>query len=494
MTGTNPGNHAIFDWVHRRPGSYDFPPVTGEHCRQPSLWQIASQAGKRVLVLNVPMTYPPETVNGLIVAGLPATTLSTFPQGLADEIMKLIPDYVLYPDPGQAYSDQGIDAFLTRLEKANAGLLALWRELIQRETWDFAMLVFNATDVVQHAMWRFMSPAHPRYNATKARRYGDAILNIYREMDRILGEMIASMDHDTTLMLMSDHGFGPFHKFIHVNTWLRKEGLLTIQSSPKAWIKSTLFRMGLSPMPIYEWMMRFGLGRFKREVVRGKGQGLMRTIFLSFDDVDWGRTVAYSLGNIGQIRINLKGREPLGIVEPGAEYERVVDDIIERLSHLRDSKTGELVIENIYRRAEVYHGVAADEGADILFLPRRLEYFGFGEYEFGDHRVIASVEHGISGTHRMNGIGLAWGGLVRPGKLNQASLEDFAPTILHLMDLPVPAHMDGRVMTEIIREDAGLPAPQQGPAWANRSSKANELSEEDEEIVRQRLRDLGYVA
>ena len=322
MTGTNPGSHAIFDWVHRRPGSYDFPPVTGEHCRQPSLWQIASLAGKRVLVLNVPMTYPPETVNGMVVAGLPSTTLSTYPQSLTEEIKKLIPDYVVYPDPGQAYSDQGIDAFLTRLEKSNAGLMALWRELINREMWDFAMLVFNATDVVQHAMWRFMSPAHPRYDAEKAKRYGDAILNIYKEMDRILGEMIASIDHETTLLLMSDHGFGPFHKFIHVNTWLRKEGLLSIQSSPKARIKSTLFRMGLSPMPIYEMMMRFGLGRFKREVVRGKGQGLLRTFFLSFDDVDWGKTVAYSLGNIGQIRINLKGREPRGIVRASLALRR----------------------------------------------------------------------------------------------------------------------------------------------------------------------------
>jgi predicted AlkP superfamily phosphohydrolase/phosphomutase len=494
MTGTNPGNHGIFDWVYRRPGTYDFPPNTAEHNRQPSLWKIAGQSGKRVLVLNVPMTYPPETLNGLQVSGLPSTTLSTYPASLADEIRRRIPDYVVYPDPGQAYSDQGIEAFMAQLEKADRGLMAMWHELTSQEEWDFAMLVFNATDVVQHAMWKFMDPKHPQYEPAKAKLYGDAILNVYRAMDRALADILESMDENTVLMLMSDHGFGPFHKFIHVNTWLMKEGLLAVASSPMARIKSTLFRIGLSPMPIYDLMMRVGMGKYKREVVRGKGQGLLRTFFMSFDDVDWSKTVAYSFGNIGQIRINLRGREPQGCVEPGAEYERAVSDVIDRLSQLRDPKTGELVVEKIYRRSDVYHGEATPESADILFLPRRLEYFGFGEYEFGDHRVIASVQHGISGTHRMNGIGLAWGRPIRPGKLQDASLEDFAPTILHLMGLPIPAHMDGRPMLEMLRLDADLPAPQEGPAWEGRQAPTGDLTEEDAQIVRQRLRDLGYVS
>jgi len=494
MTGTNPGSHGVFDWVQQRKASYDFEPVTHKNIRQPSFWSLASAAGKRVIVLNVPMTFPPEKVNGIIVSGIPATSLSTYPNDLATEILQQIPDYDIYPDPGQAYSDQGIETFLLRLHKANEGLMRLWRLQILREKWDFAMLVFNATDVVQHAMWKYMSPEHPLYNPKGAERFGNAILNVYQEMDNFLGEIIDSMDQDTVLWVMSDHGFGPLYKFIHVNIWLMQEGLLKINSNPKAYLKSVLFRFGLSPMPIYDLMMRIGLGKLKREVVRGRGRGLMQTFFLSFNDVDWSNTVAYSMGNVGQIRINLLGREPQGCIQPGEEYEKTVNDIINRLKKLQDPATKEKVIESVYRRSEVYHGEAKENGADILFIPRRLEYFGFGEYEFGDHRVIAKIEHGISGTHRMNGISVVWGKPILATKFQGAKLEDIAPTILHLLGLSIPSHIDGRILLEILSEEANLNAPKIGQAFEVYQSSGDGLNEEDEQILRQRLRDLGYVA
>jgi predicted AlkP superfamily phosphohydrolase/phosphomutase len=221
---------------------------------------------------------------------------------------------------------------------------------------------------------------------------------------------------------------------------------------------------------------------------------MLKAFFLSFNNVDWSKTQAYSLGNIGQIRINLVGREPEGCVEPGAEYERVVENIIAGLNELRDPHSGELVIESVYRNPQVYQGKAAAEGADILFLPRRLEYFGFGEYEFADNRVVAPLKRGISGTHRMNGIGIAWGKPIRSGKLKDARLEDFAPTILHLLGLPVPAHMDGRPMLEVLAEEAGLPRVQYGPGWEDGDNPELHLSIQEEDTIRQRLRDLGYVA
>ena len=494
MTGTNPGKHAIFDWVYRRKGSYDFIPVTAEHCRQPSLWEIASQAGKRVLAVNVPMTFPPQKVNGCVVSGLPAAHLATYPAELAGYIREKHPGYIVYPDPGQAYSDQGIDMFLANLDQAIEKRLELWRDLTSREPWDFAMLVLNATDVVQHAMWKFMDPNHLQYDPKKAARYKDAILNVYRKIDGILAGLLESMGRDTVVWIMSDHGFGPLHHFIHVNTWLMQEGFLVVKKNIKAQIKAALFRMGLSPMPIYDFLMRIGLGKLKREVVRGQGQSLMKAVFLSFDDVDWDRTVAYSLGNIGQVRINLIGREPHGAVSPGEEYERVMKQIMERLTKLTDPRNGQLAVDHVYRVEEVYQGPAAVEASDILFLPHKLEYFGFGEYEFGDHRVFASLRRGISGTHRMNGICLAWGAPVQPAKLQDAKLEDLTPTILYLMGLPVPAHVDGRVLMEAFRPDADLAPLEQSAAWESQSGPEGGLTPEEEVILRQRLRDLGYVA
>jgi len=499
-TGANPARHSIYDWVYREPGTYNFVPATARNRRLPSLWSLLSAAGRRVCVVNVPMTFPPEPVNGLLISGLPTPSKQvtfTHPPELAAEIERITGNYILYPDPGQAYSDAGVDAFLARLYQTTETRIKLVENLRSREAWDFFMIVFNGTDTVQHAMWKFMSPAHPLHDPAKAARYGDAILAFYQFLDRWLATQVAALPADTVLMLMSDHGFGPFHKFIHVNNWLRQQGFLRIKSDWRPRLKQAAFRAGFSPMAVYDLLMRLGLGSLKREVVRGQGQGLLRTLFLSFDDVDWPATQAYSLGNIGQIRLNVRGREPQGKVAPGAEYTRVRQEIMARLRLLTDPATGEAVVDEIYPREELYEGPYLDEAPDIVFLPKRLEYFGFGEYEFGSHRVIEAMRRGISGTHRMNGIFVALGEPVRPGvEISGATLADLAPTMLHLLGQPIPAAMDGRVLTQALSGPLAEQAPQvvESPAPDSAGDDADfALSTADEAAISERLRGLGYV-
>jgi predicted AlkP superfamily phosphohydrolase/phosphomutase len=298
---------------------------------------------------------------------------------------------------------------------------------------------------------------------------------------------------------MSDHGFGPFHKFIHVNNWLRDQGWLQIRRTPLAQAKLALFRLGFTPMTIYNLLMQIGFGSLKREVERGKGEGLFRTLFLSFDDVDWARTTAYSLGNVGQIFVNVRGREPQGTVEPGAEYEAVREQIIARLWELRDPETGEQVVEQVYRREEVYAGGRIERAADILFIPTRMEYFGFGECEFGYNKVIEPMKRGISGTHRLNGMFLLWGPPVRQDTwLEGVQITDLAPTLLRLAGVRAPVDMDGRVLTEALQPEyaAALPEPE-GPDVGSDGDgdlEEFELSAEDEALIKQRLQGLGYVS
>lgn len=502
-TGVNPGQHRLFDWIAREPGSYQFLPVTALDCKAPTIYSLLSQVGRRVCALNIPMTYPPLPVNGVVVSGLPAPSTRntiTYPPELFQEILDNVGDYILYPDPGQAYSDSGVDAFLARLYKTTELRIRTLDYLRQREAWDFAMVVFNGTDTISHALWKYMDKTHPLHDPRQAEKYGTAIRDYYHHLDGQLARIVDTLPADTTLIVMSDHGFGPFHKFIHVNNWLLREGFMQLQPGVRARVKHALFRSGFSPMNVYDTLMRLGFGALKREVVRGQGQGLLKTLFLSFEDVDWSRTPAYSLGNVGQIRINLAGREPFGCVQPGAEYEKVRDQIIERLGTLRDPQTGELVVETIYKREEIYSGAYLAEAPDIVFLPRRLEYFGFGEYEFGSHKIIEAMKRGISGTHRMNGIFLAYGAAVKAGlEIQNAQLIDLAPTMLHLMGEAVPAHMDGRVLTEIVREDR-QPIPRQhrqtavdGANNGAGSFQGDALSAEEQKVLADRLRSLGYV-
>jgi predicted AlkP superfamily phosphohydrolase/phosphomutase len=498
MTGKNPAKHGLYDWIYRRQDSYDVSPVTANHCAEPTLWSLLSDAGRRVCVYNVPMTYPPEVVNGIVIGGMPTPSVQapfTYPPHLYEEISQQVDEYILYPDPGQAYSDSGVDAFLHRLYKTTENRLKVLRFLRNKEDWDFFMVVFNGTDAVQHALWKYMSPEHPQHDPAKAPKYGNAILEFYQYLDTWLAQLLEDVDEDTVLMLMSDHGAGPFRKFIHLNNWLRKQGWLKLKGGPKARTKAALFRAGFTPMKVYNLLMQLGLGALKREVVRGKGQGLLKSLFLCFDDVDWSRTVAYSLGNVGQIYLNVRGREPQGIVEPGIGYEASRNQIIRRLAELRDPETGERVIEEIYRREEVYSGRHLDRAADILFIPKNLEYFGFGEYEFGSNQIIEKVVRGISGTHRMNGMFMLKGQPIRRGvQLKGAAIIDLAPTILYLMAMPVPEDMDGRVVIEGLEpEYADLDALRVAETTSRPVSDLEVLSPEEESLIVERLRGLGYV-
>ena len=167
-----------------------------------------------------------------------------------------------------------------------------------------------------------------------------------------------------------------------------------------------------------------------------------------------------------------------------------------RLKELRDPASGETVVESVYRREDIYNGEQTVHAPDILFIPRRLEYFGFGEYEFGSHRVIEAMQRGISGTHRMNGIFLAYGRAVQPGTvLEDAQIVDLAPTILHLMGEPIPEHMDGGVALEALRGPVRRAPPTTQPSpWNGQPNAESEgLTEQEKQALADRLRSLGYV-
>jgi predicted AlkP superfamily phosphohydrolase/phosphomutase len=498
-TGKNPGKHGLFDFLGRRPGSYKLVSFNATHRHGASLWGLLSQAGKKVGVLNVPLTYPPEPVNGFLITGLltpPDARDHCYPTTILRELCQAVPGYVV--QPAGNFDAYGREMELIRVAQ---GMTKMRMEaasyLMQTLDWDFFMVVFMATDILQHALWHLMDPTHAKHDATVVPALENAIQDCYKQIDGCLGEFLATIDEDTYLMIMSDHGFGPLEKYLHMNTWLWRQGFLKLKSKPFTWAKRTLFQAGITPLSVYRLLRRVRQAGSVAQTVRRRKEGVRRLLdrwFLSFEDVDWSQTRAYSVGNVGPIFVNLRGREPEGIVEPGEEYEEVLEELMQALCRSQDPATEQPMIETVYRRDEIYSGPHLDEAPDLFCIPRDLRYNAFGSLQFPSNMWLETT-FDRTGGHRMDGMLVLKGPGVRPGhRLDSAKIVDLAPTILALMGVPILSDMDGQVLQDIFTDDFRASLETSLDLEVPREHhRPTELSAEDEEAVRERLKGLGYL-
>lgn len=499
MTGKNPGKHGVYEFLHRKRGTLEQIPVNAGMLGSETLWEIMSKAGKRMVVVSVPLCYPPFPVNGTLMsdflAPMGARDLS-YPPELLNEVEEKFGEYLLYHK--QVYTKDNVANVLAELEEHTAYRQRVAEYLLKRDPWDFAMVYFEGTDRLQHELWHVIDPTSPMHDPQEAAQYGERTRNYYRELDndvRQLVELAQSQDPSTQVILMSDHGFGAIHKFVNFNIWLLREGFLKLKQDIPTQLKHALFSLGFTPSLGYKLSMNFGFANLRLSqgmTNRNQILDLVRRGFLSFRNVDWKRTRAFSSGNYGQIFVNLEGREPYGSV-PASEFDRVVEQIGARLLELRDLQTGAPVVAKVYKRSDVFWGEFIDDAPDVVFSLTE-NYKALGTLEFASNKVVEPA-FGNSGDHRMDGFVGMLGTNIRQGvKIENANIMDVAPTILYLMGLPIPADLDGHVLTAPLREEL-LMASQimQSDALGARDQLIPDYTEEESEEVKERLRALGYL-
>lgn len=498
-TGTNPGKHGLYDFLGRQPGTYRLASFNATHRHGASLWRILSQAGKKVGVLNVPLTYPPEPVDGFLITGLltpPDAEDYCYPEAIGEGLRTAVPDYVVQPDAN--FDAHGREMELVQVVcETSAMRMEATRHLLRVLDWDFFMVVFTATDTMQHAFWHFMDTSHSRHEATAPRQLRDAIMECYRQLDGYLGEILDMADDDTYVIVMSDHGFGPLEKYIHMNTWLWREGFLRFKATPVTLVKRAFFRLGFTPLNVYRLLRKLGQAGNVAKTVRRRKQrtrNLLDRCFLSFEDIDWKRTRAYSVGNVGPVFVNLHGREPEGAVELGRDYESVLDELTHALLGLRDPATGQTIIGEVHRREDIYSGPCLEQAPDLFCIPRDWKYAAFGLLQFpSDNWLEPPFDR--TGGHRMHGLLLSKGPGIRSSyRIDGASIVDLAPTILALLEVPIPSDMDGQVLASLFTDDfrRRLQIKRSAEMFEGAYSPAT-FSREDEEAVHDILKGLGYV-
>lgn len=486
-TGKNPGKHGVFDFI--RPTGGEFEMVNSTSIRARTLWRILSDAGRRVGLINVPITYPPTPVNGFMVSGMlsPRSGSIAHPPGLLEPYRAELGPYIV--TPAVQYKEGGEDPFIDDLLEMvrQRGRYAL--RLMADQRWDFLMVHFQATDILQHAFWKFVDPTHPRHNPRAAARFLPRMRQVFQQMDEEIGRLLQQLDEETTVIVMSDHGFGPLHWVVNLNLLLLEAGLLQLRRDPLTRLRAGLFRAGLTPASAWHLIERVGLQNYVWFVSKSTRNKVVSK-FLSFDDVDWSRTVAYSIGHVGQVYVNLRGREPHGIVEPGAHQDEVRQQVTEALQTLRHPESGRPLLDRVIPGDEVAHGPYAHQGPDLHVVFDGYRAIAFPLFAT-DSRLITRQIRGDSGCHRMDGLLIAWGAEVRSGRIAEgARITDLAPTILHLLGLPVPADMDGQVLTSLLTLARPVEIEEVAPVELDAEAG---LSAEDSAEVENRLRSLGYL-
>lgn len=501
MTGKNSGRHGVFEFLE-----YGHDPLGGRvnssrAIKSDLIWEIAGRHGKQTVAGGVPMSYPPRPAPGFFLGDFlspaDAPDFTSDPEIMAELEQALGEPYRPW---STAVHDGGHEAeALTELTGFLGHHLKAVRFLMDRCPWDLFVFDLMATDRIQHELWHAWDPTHRVARGRDLAKVRAGFIDFWKKLDDGIGAIESALPPETALILISDHGFGPIEWYVNFNVWLLEQGYIALDDSFYVRQKHWFYKRGVTPEWFYRQMARLGLARNRVGRFRGKQMsGLDRLAdqaFLSKRHIDWSRTKAYSQGNFGQIFINQQGRQPQGCVAP-ADVRPLLDDLKARLLEIPNPETGAPLVDRIYEREELYSGPHAHLAPDLTVVPGDWRYRTIGLYDFTTHKVI-SPAFGPTGDHRLDGVLIATGPPFRPGAQPEAaSLLDIAPTVLHLLGVPVPADMDGRVLSELLdpsfqpasADESSPPAP---PTDADAVPVA--YTEEEDAAIQQRLADLGYL-
>jgi predicted AlkP superfamily phosphohydrolase/phosphomutase len=514
-TGLNVGKHGLCDFIKRVPNSYKLRLVNRRDRTCESLWSLASRYGKKVIVINYPMTYPPERVNGLMIADISppgADAEFTYPRSLKRELIAQFGSYKFSVDLSpEADGMKYIDAVFELTEFRGA----VAKYLMETYDWNLFIVVFMGIDMIIHAFWKYIDPGWPHSKEEpNAGMYSEAILQIHQKLDKIISELwhVGNRIHgnELTIVLVSDHGTGPLYKHVYLNNWLINKGFMQLQNVRRYQRKrrgTKVYR--LIPQRLQNFLTKYRLcfsGLTKLTGLKHEVYDEHEKNLASLSLVDWTKTIAYSYGNLSSITINLRGREPKGIVDAGEELMAVKSQLIRELKKLRDPETNKRIVDYVVEKEKVFHGSYMDELPDLFIVMDDFKYMGKGVTPIYPVQTSALVETpSLSGTHRPNGIIIVHGPNINEGvKLHDAEIIDVTPTVLYLLGIPLPHDMDGKVLTTAIADSylAARPIRYSVESMLRRGKmhkiRDDELqitftkAEEDE--IKSRLRKLGYVA
>ena len=492
MTGVNPGNHGLFDFIELLPQSYGIRFTNVKSRKVPSIWKIFNEKGYRVGVYNVPMTYPPEEVQGFLISGLDTPHKNSpfvWPPSLKKELLNTFGDIPLDPRHlGFMRSDTLRRKVLREIREIEELRSKIFLWLLKKFQPEIAMIVFTATDTVQHFFWHYADPKHSWYPGSP-NEFSMAIEDIYIFVDQLVGLLLTALTdsaNKTHIVIMSDHGFGPTSRFVfYPNRFLRRLKLLHLkQESTYLSRMDNFLRRVLPPWiktRLSSWIPILRVWWEKKASV--------------LSEMDWKNTKAFAVEILAiplGFWINSREVFPQGVVKDALEYEKVVKTIIGELRKLEI---------RAFHRDEVYRGPYIQLAPDIV-IDWWEDGLVFGRSFPAPIEAPIIEEHVArkdrpaewSGTHRREGIFIFCGPQIKPGLNTNAEMEDIAPTIFSLLGESIPAHFEGRILEEIMTKV--FKQIEYNVSKNQKNSKTDTettYSDKESEAIQRKLKSLGYL-
>lgn len=428
-TGKRPDNLGFASFMVK--DGYKFTPYFLKYKKQIAIWDILSAKGYKVLIANLPNIHRAYKVNGCMLAGwlfIDKDSIS-YPSNLIDELDAYCNGYKVDifdvdVERGKIIKEPNDKEYVKECGKLLNKHFLAFHYLLKNCKWDFAFIVFTSTDRLQHKYWD-----------------ESILLKHYKQIDEKIRDILEVIDNKTIVFLVSDHGFGPVKYILNINEFLIREGYLKLKENK------------IAPSKLYALLKRSRLLPLARVLVNSLPDRIIdwlksKVHILSFEEmnIDWKSTKAFAYSAIGDIYINIKGREPQGIVNP-EEYYKIREELVEKIRSIeykgRKLKISVLKKEEAFSRSSLW-----DAFPDLVILPTD-EGVQEVNPSIGMSEVITEVTSS-KGNHRLNGIILAYGPGIKKGyEIKKAKIYDLAPTILHIFGLPIPGDIDGRVLKEI---------------------------------------------
>jgi len=400
FSSKDPGQLGVYGFRNRADYSYERMNIaTAQMIEHDRVWDVLSRAGRQVVVAGVPQTFPVSPVNGWLISSfLTPSTRSrfTYPDALKDEIQAVVGGDYLFDVPRFRTDDK--DYLLDQIYHLADQHQQVILHLMKTRRWDFFAHVDMGVDRIHHGFWKYHDPRHPKYEA--GNKYEGAILDYYVHLDGLIGERLALLDDDTAVLVVSDHGAQAMMGGICFNEWLKQEGYLAIEYQPD----------GVVPLEKCE--------------------------------VDWGRTLAWGSGGYyARLFLNVKGREPEGIIDP-LDYERVRDELAQRIAAL-SGPDGRPLGSVAYKPEEIYRTVNRI-APDLIVYFGDLQWRSVGSLGLGTIYTDQNDTGPDDANHAQQGLYIYYHPRERGrGTGPRRHLVDVAPAVLDLMGVPVPEDMQG---------------------------------------------------